>query len=191
MNLIKEKQLIRTKLKKKRNDINEEYRAEKSTKITNFLYEIDEFKQSNSVFCYISHISEVETLPLINFILKKGLDLFVPKIINDTEMIALRLNNLSNLEPDNLGILTPKSGDILLNTVDIVITPGVGFTKKGERLGYGRGYYDRWFSKNKVQTKIGLAFEEQIVMNLPLEETDTTMDIVITENEVINLKNKL
>ena len=112
MNLIKEKQLIRTKLKKKRNDINEEYRAEKSTKITNFLYPIDEFKQSNSIFCYISHVSEVETLPLINFILNNGFDLFVPKIINDTEMIALRLNNLSNLEPDNVGTPTLKSDEL-------------------------------------------------------------------------------
>mgnify|MGYP003950852649 CR=1 FL=1 len=187
MNLLKEKEHIRSKLKKKRDSINKELRTQKSQKITNFLYEIDKFKYSTNIFCYISHINEVETHPLINFILERNIDLFVPKIISSVEMVAIRLNNLSNLEPDNIGILTPKSGEISSDTIDIAVTPGLGFTKKGERMGYGRGYYDRWFSKNKVKTKIGFAFEEQIVTYLPLEKTDINMDIVITEKEIIKL----
>ena len=117
-------------------------------------------------------MNEVETNSLINFILKQGLALFVPKVINNIEMIAIKLNSLSDLEPDNIGILTPKSGEILLEPIDIAITPGIGFTKIGGRIGYGHGYYDRWFSKNLVKTKVGIAFEEQIVEKLPLEETD-------------------
>jgi len=188
MDLSKEKEYLRSKLRKKRDNLSPELRTQKSEKITNFLYGIDEFKQSNNVFCYISYVSEVETLPLINDILKKGLDLFVPKIINNTEMTAVKLNSLANLEPDNIGILTPKTGEILLDTFDIAITPGIGFTKNGKRLGYGRGYYDRWFSKNMVKVKVGIAFEEQIVTELPLEKTDINMDIIITEKEIINQK---
>ena len=103
-------------------------------------------------------------------------------------MIAVKLNSLTNLEPDNIGILTPKTNEILLDKVDIAIIPGIGFTKKGERLGYGRGYYDRWFSKNMVKVKVGVAFEEQIIAELPLEKTDINMDIVITEKEIIDQK---
>ena len=55
-------------------------------------------------------------------------------------------------------------------------------------MGYGRGYYDRWFSKNNVKTKIGFAFEEQIVTHLPLEKTDINMDLIITEKEIIRPK---
>ena len=113
------------------------------------------------------------------------MNLYVPKIISGTEMIAVKLNDIANLELDDIGILTPKSNEILSEKVDITITPGIGFTKKGGRLGYGRGYYDRWFSINEVKTKIGIAFEEQVVMNLPLEKTDVNMDIIITEKEII------
>ena len=190
MDLSKEKEYLRSKLRKKRANISPELRTQKSKKITNFLYGIDEFKQSDNIFCYISYISEVETLPLINHALKKGLDLFVPKIINNTEMIAVKLNSLVNLKSDNIVILTPKTGEISLDTFDIAIVPGIAFTKKGERLGYGRGYYDRWFSKNMVKVRVGVAFEEQIVTELPLEKTDINMDIVITEKEIINQNNK-
>ena len=56
------------------------------------------------------------------------------------------------------------------------------------QLGYGRGYYDRWFSKNHVKIKIGVAFETQLVSSLPLEKTDIAMDILITEKKVIKKK---
>ena len=72
------------------------------------------------------------------------------QIIDDTEMIAVKLNSLSVLEPDNIGILTPKSSEILFESIDNAINTYNGITKKGERLGYGRRYYDRWFSKNEV-----------------------------------------
>ncbi len=189
MNISNKKELLRTELKKKRDRLTKRQRIEKSEKIAYFLCESDEFKQSNNVFCYISYMNEVETNSLINFILKQGLALFVPKVINSIEMIAIKLNSLSDLELDNVGILTPKSGEILLEPIDIAITPGIGFTKTGGRIGYGRGYYDRWFSKNLVKTKVGIAFEEQIVEKLPLEETDIPMDILITEKYVTNLKN--
>ena len=65
----------------------------------------------------------------------------------------------------------------------------IGFTKIGSRIGYGPGYYDRLFSENLVKTKVGVAFEDQIVEKLPLGETDIPMDILITEKYVTNLKN--
>ena len=165
MNLLKEKEYIRSELKKKRNSIDKEQRNQKSQKITNFLHEIDEFQYFTNIFCYISHINEVETHLLINSILERNIDLFVPKIINSAEMIAIKLDDLSNLEPDSIGILTPKSGEILSEAIDITVTPGLGFTKKGERMGYGRGYYDRWFSKNnvKIRSALRLFFSRNIL----------------------------
>ena len=191
MNPLKDKENLRSVLKKKRDGLSKELRFKKSEKIVNFLQNINEFKQSKTIFCYVSYESEVETFSLINYILESDTDLFVPKIISRTKMIAVKLDDIANLESDDIGILTPKSNKILSEKVDAVITPGIGFTKKGGRLGYGRGYYDRWFSINEVKTKIGIAFEEQVVMNLPLEKTDVNMDIIITEKEIIKQKNKL
>ena len=129
MNISNKKEFLRTELKKKRDDLTKRQRIEKSEKIAHFLRECDEFKQSNNVFCYISYMNEVETNSLINFILKQGLALFVPKIINNIEMIAIKLNNLSDLKLDNIGILTPKSNEILLEPIDIAITPMYWFYK--------------------------------------------------------------
>ena len=188
MYFLKDKENLRSSLKKKRDALGKELRFKKSEKIADFLCEINEFKQSKTIFCYISYKSEVETLSLINLILESDMNLYVPKIISGTKMIAVKLNDIANLELDDIGILTPKSNEILSEKVDITITPGIGFTKKGGRLGYGRGYYDRWFSTNEVKTKIGISFEAQIVMNLPLEKTDINMYLIITEKEIIRPK---
>ena len=188
MYFLKDKENLRSSLKKKRDALGKELRFKKSEKIADFLCEINEFKQSKTIFCYVSYKSEVETFSLINYILESDTDLFVPKIISRTKMIAVKLDDIANLESDDIGILTPKSNEILSEKVDITITPGIGFPKKGGRLGYGRGYYDRWFSINEVKTKIGIAFEEQVVMNLPLEKTDINMDLIITEKEIIRPK---
>lgn len=188
MNLHEQKKQLRTELKRCRSALSESRRVEMSQQIIQFLHEISEFNQAKSLFCYISYLSEVETAPLISKLLEQNIALAVPKIMGKTEMSAIPLRDLSDLEPDKMGILTPKSYQVALDPFDIAITPGVGFTERGERLGYGRGYYDRWFSKNRVKTKIGLAFEIQIVNELPLEETDMPLDILITEERIIDLR---
>jgi 5-formyltetrahydrofolate cyclo-ligase len=188
MSLHEEKKLLRTELKQRRSELFDSKRTEMSQQITQFLHEIDEFNRAKSLFCYISYLSEVETSSLISHFLERNLTLAVPKIMGKTEMLAIQLTNLSDLEPDKMGILTPKSNQATPTPFDIAITPGVGFTTRGERLGYGRGYYDRWFSKNKVKTKIGLAFEVQIVDKLPLEKTDVLLDMLITEERIIDLR---
>jgi len=190
MNIHEQKKQLRDKIKKRRSELAVETRDKMSKQIHQFLGEIDEFNQAKSIFCYISYLSEVETEALISDFLHRKLALAVPKIIGKTEMIAVPLENLSDLEPDKMGILTPKSSSVASDHFDIAITPGLGFTEQGARLGYGRGYYDRWFSKNKVKTKIGIAFEIQLVEELPLEETDMPLDILVTEERIIDLRDK-
>lgn len=188
MKLHEQKKQLRSEIKQRRSSLTEEDRGEMSQQIAIFLQEIPEFNHAKSVFCYISYLDEVETHLLISSFLQQNLALSVPKIMNKTEMLAIPLSDFSELEPDNLGILTPKSSIPATDSFDIVITPGLGFTEKGDRLGYGRGYYDRWFSKNKVETKIGIAFEIQIVDELPLEETDLPLDILVTEKRIIDIR---
>jgi 5-formyltetrahydrofolate cyclo-ligase len=188
MNPHEHKKQLRTELKLRRSELPENKRTEMSQQIIKFMHEIDEFNRAKSFFCYLSYLSEVETSSLISHFLEQNLALAVPKIMGKTEMLAIPLKDLSDLKPDKMGILTPKSNQAASATFDIAITPGVGFTTTGDRLGYGRGYYDRWFSKNKVKTKIGIAFEVQIVDELPLEETDMPLDMLITEERIIDLR---
>ena len=189
MNLHEQKKRLRNEIKQRRSLLSETDRQQKSQQIHDFLQEITEFKCAKSIFCYISYLDEVETHSLIQDFLQRDLTLAVPKIMNKTEMRAIPLSDFSELEPDQLGILTPKSSEAVTHSFDIAITPGLGFTEKGDRLGYGRGYYDRWFSKNTVKTKIGIAFETQIVDELPLEETDLPLDRLVTEKRIIEINN--
>lgn len=188
MNLHEHKKQLRSELKQLRSLLTQSKRREMSQQISRFLHEIDEFNQAKNIFCYISYLSEVDTNSLIDDFIRQNLVLAVPKIVGKTEMIAVSLSNRSDLERDKMGILTPKSNQINPGPFDIAITPGLGFTENGERLGYGRGYYDRWFSNNDVKLKIGIAFETQIVDTLPLEETDIPLDILVTEKRIIDLR---
>ena len=186
MNLHEQKKDLRDKLKRRRSDLSASKRSAKSQQIITFLHQTEEFIQAKQVFCYISYLSEVETIPLINFLMEQKISIAVPKIMDKTTMIAVPIENLNDMEPDKMGILTPKSNQASEGPFDVAITPGVGFTDKGDRLGYGRGYYDRWFANNEVKTKIGIAFEVQLVNELPIEKTDMSLDILVTEKRVID-----
>ena len=72
-----------------------------------------------------------------------------------------------------------------VSEVHVSITPGLGFTLTGHRMGFGRGYYDKWFVQNKVKHKIALAFEAQLVDEIPVEDNDVLMDKIVTEKRVI------
>jgi len=188
MTLPEQKKHLRATLKHRRSLVSESNRKDMSQQICKYLHKIDEFNQAKSIFCYISYLSEVETHGLINGFLRQNLAVAVPKIMGNSEMIAIPLTDLSDLVPDKMGILTPKINQAAPSPFDIAITPGVGFTITGDRLGYGKGYYDRWFSQNEVKTKIGIAFETQLVDRLPIEETDISLDILVTEERVIDLR---
>ena len=87
--------------------------------------------------------------------------------------------------PTSFGILTPPGNQPCPGPYDIVITPGLGFTVTGQRIGYGRGYYDRWFTEHPVENKIALAFEVQLIKEIPHAGYDIPVDILITEKRII------
>ena len=189
MNLHEQKCQLRIELKQRRSEIDVTALAEMSQQIQHNLQKIDVFNQAKSIFCYISYQNEVDTHALIALFLQQNLSLAVPKIIGKEEMIAVQFMSWDKLEPDNMGILTPDSNEVALGPFDIAITPGLGFTTNGGRLGYGRGYYDRWFANYEVKTKIGVAFEVQVVEELPLDKTDMPLDMLVTEARIIDLRN--
>ena len=188
MNLNEHKKQLRNELKKRRSALSVIERTKMSHQIIDFLYKIDEFTQAKTIFCYISYSSEVDTNVIIDRSIDKNLKLAVPKVVGKNEMHAISLSNRDELEPDVMGILTPQSNKQASPPFDLAITPGLAFTEKGARLGYGHGYYDRWFANNNVKTKIGIAYEVQIVEELPIDVTDIPLDILVTEERIIDVR---
>lgn len=185
--LFEEKNQLRRSLKERRAAISEQDRQNYSARIANRLYEIPELQSASIVFAYISYSSEVITHDILKRLLEDGKTVVVPKILSKEKMVSQQLESWDVLEPAELGILAPTRGDIIDDPVDVAITPGLGFTEAGHRIGFGAGYYDRWFAKHEVRLKVALALETQIVEQLPIEDTDIPVDIILTEKRMIKI----
>ena len=180
-----QKQKLRQRLKQIRQDINEETRSSYNESIYRHFFSLPQVKLAKTLFCFISNGSEVETHPMINQLLNVGKSIVVPKITDRQSMIAVSFTDWKDVLPGRLGILSPSTSEPTHNKIDICITPGLGFSITGQRLGFGRGYYDMWFSNNRVATKIALSYECQLVENIPTNETDVAMNMIVTEKRIM------
>lgn len=138
------------------------------------------FKNANVVFCYVSFGSEIDTLPLIEHILKEK-TLCVPYCTDkDGNMICVKINSLSDLSRGTFGILEPKNiVEFDKSLIDVCLVPGIAFDKGGARIGYGKGYYDRFLS-NISPYKIGLCHKELLLDTITTEPHDVKLNEIIT-----------
>jgi 5-formyltetrahydrofolate cyclo-ligase len=161
--------------------------------IANFL-RWDVYKRARTIFCYVSFRSEVDTSPILRHALAHGKTITVPKV--DPATKSMRAYSICNPEkelgPGCYGILEPLAGcaEVDGTGLDIVIAPGLAFTRRGDRLGYGGGYYDRFLrlinSKNKKVTVCSLVYERLVYNFLPVKENDVPVDYLITETGVFH-----
>jgi len=183
------KDTLRKELLIKRKSLSKNEALEKSSQIKKRLFELNEFKQSSVVLFYVSYDNEVYTHDMIKECISVGKKIIVP--VSDIEKRSLILSELrdwNDLEPGSYGILEPKKdkiNEIPLESIDIIIVPGVGFDKIGCRIGHGKGYYDNLLKELKKTLNIGLAFEIQIVEKIPIESHDKPVDMIITEKRII------
>ena len=171
------KEIIRKELLNIRKNITE--KADKSIIITNKIIDLDIYKDSQVIAIYNSLPDEVDTKYLMDNMLSKKI--LLPKIVNDN-IEFIMVNKNTKYIKNNYGILEPI-GNLYLGNIDLIIVPGVAFDKNHNRLGFGKGYYDKYLS-NKTIYKIGICYDKQIVHLLPSNDLDIKMDMVITENRV-------
>lgn len=129
---------------------------------------------------------EVDTRAVLVKLLALKKKLFLPAVNREREEIAIfQVKNLTrDLTPGSYGILEPRPGRCVPgrpSDLDLVLVPGLGFDRKGGRLGHGKGYFDKFLRKVKRAKKIGIAFKEQILEKIPLEKHDQRVDRVITD----------
>lgn len=158
---------------------NIENREFKSNKISDKLKNLDVYKNAETVFVFISFGDEVSTKLIIQNCISDNKIVLVPKIV-DAEMIPVRFDNFDLLKENKHGILEPISSEKYKGAIDLTITPGLLFDKSGYRLGYGGGYYDRFFASTST-IKIGVAFSEQLVDTLPHDDYDIALDFVLSD----------
>lgn len=154
------------------------------------LLPIQEMKDAENVFCYVSLDYEVGTHRMIKELLGAGKRVFAP--VTDTGKRTLHVSQIlgmgKGMKQGPYGIPEPKGRRLKeLDPIDVWIVPGLAFDSRGYRIGHGAGYFDSFFAQNPVRGKrIGLAFSFQLVGKVPDTRRDVPVDMVVTEKGVIN-----
>ncbi len=187
MPINKQKSRLRQSLKLKRGALTEDQRLACDQAICEQLLGSSDIGRADTVFCYVSSADEVNTRALMEPFIQMNKTVLIPKIINREDMIAVAFTGWDHLSPGEMGILTPDSAIEWPAEIALCITPGLGFTTQGKRIGFGGGYYDKWFRTKPQTRKIALSYECQIVKDIPTTKTDVLMDAIITEQRLITI----
>lgn len=180
-----QKQELRIEKNNFRKNLSFEEILEKSMKVHENLRSIFEYKNSYVMMYYVSMDYEVDTLILIQEDMKSK-KILVP-YVEDNNMKASIILSMDDLEKTRLGFLEPKI-KLESKNIDVIIVPGTAFDKTGARLGFGKGYYDKFLARYPNTLKLGIAFDEQIVDVVPTEAHDQKVDIIITDKQIIRCK---
>lgn len=160
-----------------------------SLAIQDRLCALDEFVRAGRVGCYLSTAGEVGTGRIISICQQAGKDVAVPARRGTPREYGLcRFRPQTPLLTGLLGIREPSEPDwVEADELDLIVVPGVAFDAACRRLGHGLGCYDRMLAGAKRPFKVGIAFEWQMVAEVPTDATDVPMDAVLTERMIYRL----
>lgn len=182
------KNQLKEAILEKRNLLAKKEIMERSKKIENTLFNLEEYKNSKSVMFFVSFNSEVHTHEMIKRALKNK-TLIIPKVVHK-EIEPSVIIDFDNLAAGNKFGIPEPIGEmkIAYKNIDLVLVPGIVFDKEGHRIGYGFGYYDKFLRKVPKATKIGLAFNFQVVDKIPREMHDVPVDFIVTEERAVECR---
>lgn len=149
---------------------------------------LPEVRAAGALLCFVSFGSEVDTLSLIDWALDEEKLVAAPRVVAPRVMEARQIRDLGkDVERGSYGILEPRPDLPLVppDEFDVIVLPGSVFTPDGARLGYGGGFYDAYLRRAARAARIALAYELQLVEELPLEAHDLPADAIVTERRVL------
>lgn len=135
------------------------------------------------VFLYLSAGSEARTTELVDRCHQHH-EVYIPHIVGAGEMAAVRFPGWAALSTGPFGIQSARSPVPCAGEIDAVVVPGLAFTRGGGRLGYGKGFYDRWLAQHPRVLRIGLCYTMQITDELPLALHDEAVDVLVSESGI-------
>jgi 5-formyltetrahydrofolate cyclo-ligase len=174
------KRQIRKAIKAHKLTLNPELARQKSAFVFAEIESMDTFQQAKTILTFWSLPDEIDTH---EFVIKWAAfkRMVLPVVVGDE--LELRLfNGVENMQQCNsFGIMEPQTGQLIKpEEIDFAIIPGVAFDPKGNRLGRGKGYYDRTIPLLRNAVKVGIAYEFQLIGSVPVSEHDVPVDLVIS-----------
>ena len=190
-NIIEQKKILRKEFRTMRENMSKDEREKASKMIIERLIENPIYKKSTTIMAYASMPEEIQLNELFNNAFENKKILAVPLIVGRGTMRPVFLPSMDHLVVGDFGILTVRQDNrvfVEFNDIDCIIVPGAAFDRHGNRLGLGGGYYDRFLKKADNPIRIALAFDYQLVDDLPVTEYDTKMDVIITQSETLTFE---
>jgi len=181
--LSEDKPRLRDHLLERRDGLSHDFMTIASKQIQRNLKKIEAFRNAEKVACYYSIGSEVKTHDIIQQMISEARTVALPRIVDD-ELVFCSVKSFEELQKGEIGIMEPRKNCPIVEDFDIVLVPAVAMMRTGQRLGYGRGYYDRFLSGHKAST-IALEYSKLVVRNIPESEGDVPIQWIVTEDEVI------
>ncbi|RDU23112.1 5-formyltetrahydrofolate cyclo-ligase [Anaerosacchariphilus polymeriproducens] len=179
-----EKQEIRKRIIEQKKKMSFEEIQNKSDQIMKKLICIQEYKDANCIYSYINFNQEVVTTKILIHAFENGKRIAVPKTDNK-KMSFFYINDFRELSPGYMGILEPITNNIAMENDALMLMPGLAFDLKKNRIGYGKGYYDRYINTHKTGIKIALAYDFQVVEKIKSGRFDNKSDMLLTEKRLI------
>jgi len=161
----------------------------KSRAIWKSLSSLPEYRRARTIAFYasIAKEGEVATAYMIEGSLAQKKKLCLPKVVDD-RLEFFDIKNVEDLDEGAFGILEPTGEKVEPEQIELIILPGIAFDVSGNRIGFGRGYYDRFLKKARNTSIVALAFDFQIVDKIPSAESDVRVSKIVTESRIIDCK---
>lgn len=179
-----EKNKLRKEISKEKENVSFLELEMRSKEVFATLEALDIFQKAKNIFIYNSLKDEVQTMSFINRWINQK-NFYLPVTTAQGEIFFRKYTDQSNLQSGSLGISEPEGENYTdYRKVDMVIVPGIAFDRKMNRLGRGKGYYDRFLSQTSIP-KVGVCFDMQLKDQIPVETHDVKMDYIVSENEIL------
>ena len=153
----------------------------KSNLVVNNLFALSFLFEKQNYFVYKSFKNEVETDKIIERLISLNKTIAYPITIGDYMVAGIPIGD--EITTDKFGVIVPKNYSVM-DTPDVVFIPLVACDKNKNRIGFGKGYYDK-FLQNRNCIKVGICYDFQVVENITPNATDIPLDIIVTESEII------
>ena len=174
-----DKAALRGKIREQKRAMTDDEILRRSEKLKELFVASPAYINAKTVYGYLPYNQEVRTVPMLEQAIRDGKRVAVPKVYGDT-MRFLYIEDFTRVEKGYAGIPEPSFDEpVAEDKTALVLMPGLAFTEKGDRMGYGGGFYDRFLAEEPEHPTLALCYDFQIFETLPTEEFDIPVDTVL------------
>lgn len=181
--MIRKKEQIRQTYREMRNHLTKEQVQEWSERICTRLLESELFQKAEGICFYYPLGNEVDLLSVANEALKQGKCISFPRT-EGADIRFYQVEDLMDFKEGCFHVMEPVSDKFFAIERPLILTPGLVFDEQKNRMGYGKGYYDRYAAGMPEAVKVGIAYEMQLTEAVPVDSFDIPMDHIITEERI-------